>query len=525
MKHIGVYDKWLNTYGGGEKVATVMVESLLKKGYRVDLISNTEVDRVEIENKMGVNLKGVNMVFWSERSYEKLTLLTKQYDVFVNTSYFDHLPSLAKKSIYYVHFPTPIKRTLFGFIKYETILPFLRRFLIIPEVIKGLSQIDEIIVRGGKWLSRENAFVISNPPLGFNIKLRFYAEKLNVRALESLTFKSDNAKLILKDKYIDHQNNVLTYDLKVTMFQKENLLLRINTTEKSSENALGLVSLTVRNIRYLIWNFIKRYLPTYEMALYGSASYKVAQGLDTYNVFFTNSNFTKKWTRRYWGKNSLVLYPPVDIEKFRFRSVKKKNIILNVGRFFVGGHSKRQDVLLDTYIKMYKSGQVAKNWELHFVGGVASGDEHRDYLNNLISVAKGYPVFFHLSVEFDELVKLFGAAKIYWHATGFGVNERKDPIKMEHFGITPVEAMTAGCVPVVYRGGGLSETVGDASGLMWKNPDDLARTTIDLIKDASRLDRLSKMYTKMAKRFSVDRFGEKFLKEVEELSKKDEKRK
>jgi glycosyltransferase involved in cell wall biosynthesis len=522
MKYVGVYDKWLNTYGGGEKVATVMVENLLRGGYRVDLISNTEIDRKEIEDKMGVNLKGVNMVFWSERSYEKLTLLTKKYDVFVNTSYFDHLPSLAKKSIYYVHFPTPIRRTFFGFIKYETVLPFLRRFLIIPEVIKGLSQIDEIVVRGGKWLSRENAFVISNPPLEFNIKLRFYAEKLNIRALESLSFKSDNAELVLKDKYIDHQNNVLTYDLKVVMFKKENLLLRMNTSEKSNENALGLVSLTIRDIRYLIWNFIKRYLPTYEMALYGSASYKIAQGLDTYNVFFTNSNFTKKWTKKYWGKNSLVLYPPVDIEKLQFQNIKKKNIILNVGRFFVGGHSKRQDVLLDAFIKMYKTGQVAKNWELHFVGGVASGDEHRDYLNSLIDTAKGYPVFFHISVEFTELVKLFSAAKIYWHATGYGVNERKDPIKMEHFGITPVEAMAAGCVPVVYRGGGLSETVGDASGLMWKSVNDLTDITIDLMKNNFRLEKLSKLYTKMAKNYSVDRFGENFLGVVERLINKDE---
>jgi len=46
---------------------------------------------------------------------------------------------------------------------------------------------------------------------------------------------------------------------------------------------------------------------------------------------------------------------------------------------------------------------------------------------------------------------------------------------MEHFGITPVEAMAAGCVPIVYRGGGLTETVTKDSGFTWKTIDELIK--------------------------------------------------
>jgi hypothetical protein len=97
---IGVYDKWLSSFGGGEKVATVMAECLSNAGYKVDLISNFDVEKEELEKKMGVNLPKVRMVFWPERSYQKLDSKTKKYDLFINVIFFDHLPSKAKKSIF-----------------------------------------------------------------------------------------------------------------------------------------------------------------------------------------------------------------------------------------------------------------------------------------------------------------------------------------------------------------------------------------------------------------------------------------
>ena len=61
---IAIYDKWLSALGGGEKVATVMAEVLSKKGHDVDLVSNFEVDKKEVQEKMGVDLSSVNMVAW-----------------------------------------------------------------------------------------------------------------------------------------------------------------------------------------------------------------------------------------------------------------------------------------------------------------------------------------------------------------------------------------------------------------------------------------------------------------------------
>lgn len=50
-------------------------------------------------------------------------------------------------------------------------------------------------------------------------------------------------------------------------------------------------------------------------------------------------------------------------------------------------------------------------------------------------------------------------ASSYWHAKGGGVNAALEREKCEHCGISIVEAISAGCVPVVYGEGGPKEIV------------------------------------------------------------------
>ena len=49
-------------------------------------------------------------------------------------------------------------------------------------------------------------------------------------------------------------------------------------------------------------------------------------------------------------------------------------------------------------------------------------------------------VYIHENCPFEELIKLYEKAKIFWHGAGFGENENLNPEKMEHFGITTVSA-------------------------------------------------------------------------------------
>lgn len=514
---IGIYDKWLNTLGGGERVASTIAEILSQKGHNVYLIGNAEIEKKEIEDKMGVDLSKVNLISWFERSYDKLSPLTKKFDLLINTSYLDHLPSQAKRSFYYVHFPTPIRGTLLAYLKYELIVPFLRRFLIIPSVQLGVQNLDDIYSRRGKWLSSNNNIIIYNTTKKFNLTFRIYDEKIKTASLESVTFSSPNCELDLIDRYIDHFTSVLTYKFKVKLLKDESPFIKIYVNESFKKRALGLVSLTVYDVRYFLWNCLKRFFPLYEMALYGSSSYKPAAGLDTYETFISNSEFTKKWTKRYLNKDAIVIYPPVDVKKFKPR--KKKNTITNVGRFFVGGHSKKQDVLVKAFKEMVDNKMLDKAWELHLLGGVAIGEEHEKFINDLENEAKGYKIFFHFLPSFKELEKIVSESKIYWHATGFGLNEKKSPIQFEHFGIAIVEAMAGGAVPVVYNGGGLPEIVNESVGRVWKTIDELEENTFQIVENENLRKKLSLSAQKSSERFSKKNFADKLIALIERYQK------
>lgn len=509
-KKVGIYAKWIDTLGGGEKVATVMAETLSRAGYEADLISTFKPNKENIESKMDVNLTKVRMVTLKERSYEKIKKVTAKYDIFVNTSFLDVQPSLAKKSVYYLHFPTQVKRTFLGFIKYETILPFLRKFLIIPFMKKGFEVIDDVVSRAGVWLGKENTVIFSNPPENFKLKLRIFSGFIATNTVRLVEIKSPNATTKLLDRNVDHFTSTLNYEYEIRPRDNKSVAIDIKIRGNPKKFGMALVSLTVNNARYLLWNLMKKFLPRYEMALYGSGVFKPEGGLDTYDLFLCNSNYTKKWTKRYWGKNARVLYPPVEVNKFK-PSRSKRNMILNVGRFFVGGHSKKQDVLIQAFKKLIDGKMIDKSWELHLVGGIASGWEHAHFTKRLQEEAKGYLVYFHFSLPFKELKKLYAKAKIYWHATGFGQNRFRNPIAFEHFGITVVEAMAAGAVPLVFKGGGLPETVTADCGFVWRTINQLTEKTTQIIKDRKQLTKLSKKARGRAKLFSRTRFEKEFL--------------
>ena len=83
----------------------------------------------------------------------------------------------------------------------------------------------------------------------------------------------------------------------------------------------------------------------------------------------------------------------------------------------------------------------------------------------------------------DCLKKYFELAKVFWHAAGYGESEQR-PEMFEHFGIVTVEAMAAGCVPVVINKGGQSEIVRHGvSGFLWDTFDELKEYTLLLARD------------------------------------------
>lgn len=194
------------------------------------------------------------------------------------------------------------------------------------------------------------------------------------------------------------------------------------------------------------------------------------------NKIVCNSEFTKKIIDSEYGVDSVVIYPPVDT--LSIKPKRKENLILDVGRFSHILQNKGQGELIKAFQKMYDDGLT--DWKLILAGGVEVGVG--DSIKDLRKLAHGYPIEIIESPDFKTLKDLYGRAKVFWSASGFGVNETRNPEKVEHFGITVVEAMAAGAVPIVYNAGGHREIVKNGeNGFLWGSIHELIKKTSELI--------------------------------------------
>ncbi|MDO8451371.1 MAG: glycosyltransferase family 4 protein [bacterium] len=225
--------------------------------------------------------------------------------------------------------------------------------------------------------------------------------------------------------------------------------------------------------------------------------------LSRFQRIVVNSKFTKDHIDPIVGARADVIYPPVELPvRQRFN---KDTVILSVGRFTSYHNAKKQHVLIEAFENAHRAG-LWKNWRLVFVGGLLPSD--RSYYDALKTQAKGLPIEFYPNADHETLVSWYKKASLYWHAAGF---RETDPRLMEHFGISTVEAMGWGSVPIVYDGGGQHEIVqNNRSGYLWKNQDELREKTSEMIASVQKRNTIATNAEKRAREFNTDRFLNSF---------------
>ena len=234
--------------------------------------------------------------------------------------------------------------------------------------------------------------------------------------------------------------------------------------------------------------------------------------LQSYRVVLANSGFTKHWARFRWGVEPRVVYPPVDNH---FPVAEKENIILSVGRFVSSGQ-KHQMEMVNAFVRMLHNG--VRGWEFYALGAVEDAPKDRAYYDRVRRRAKNGPVHVGSNVARPELRSLYARAKIFWHAAGYNSDENVHPEWQEHFGISTVEAMAAGCVPVAINRGGQREIVEHGvSGFLWNNLDELRDYTRQLINDDDLRVRMSIQARERSRLFGKEMFVEQFKAIVTEL--------
>ena len=164
----------------------------------------------------------------------------------------------------------------------------------------------------------------------------------------------------------------------------------------------------------------------------------------------TNSNFSKRAIEQRYGPTvkPAVIYPPVDVERFckiALRSGGRENMILVISRF-------SPDKQLENTIEIGKIliNELKIDAKIILVGNIATEDHQ--YLEELKRLIGEYNLDNNFTVKvgisFEHLLELMRKSKVYLH-----------PLAGEPFGISIVEAMSAGLIPVVPDEGGYTEFV------------------------------------------------------------------
>ncbi|SFM53117.1 glycosyltransferase [Methylobacterium pseudosasicola] len=235
--------------------------------------------------------------------------------------------------------------------------------------------------------------------------------------------------------------------------------------------------------------------------------------IDSYDAIILYSDFAKisyesvAASLKLDSKQLYIINPAVELIQRNFSRSEVAKIV-NVGRFTPNGHCKRQDVMIEVFKDIAEI--VDRPLELHLAGSLGGDNDAREYFSQLRAMSEGLNVHFHVNVSAKELENLYLRSDIYWHITGINDSFLLNPEKYEHFGITVVEAMSAGCIPIVLGRGGPAEIVKDGvSGLHVYDRRGLLSSTVALLEQVpEKIAAYRTAAVKRSKDFSYGKFYE-----------------
>ena len=224
--------------------------------------------------------------------------------------------------------------------------------------------------------------------------------------------------------------------------------------------------------------------------------------------FVANSYFTKEFVDQEYGIDSQVIYPPVELSGLPANK-RKKNYILYVGRFSNLLQRKGHGKLIEVFKQLVDEG--VDHYRLILAGSDEIGSEK--LIPELRQSAQSYPIELVINPSYQDLLDWYSQAKLFWSAAGWGVDELRHPEQCEHFGISAVEAMAAGAVPLLLAKGGHRELVEHrVSGFLWRDSHELISYTKLLITKPKLYQEISQQARSRAAKFSRKEFEKQFIK-------------
>ena len=146
------------------------------------------------------------------------------------------------------------------------------------------------------------------------------------------------------------------------------------------------------------------------------------------DYFIANSTHIQSEIKQFYGRESIVIYPPVDIERFSNTHTEKRSGFVTASRQVP---QKKLDIIIGACNELKLPLTV-----------IGRGPEH----NKLVAMA-GDTIKFRDDVSDEEMPKLLASAEAFLFAA------------YEDFGVTPVEALATGTPVIAYKKGGALDYV------------------------------------------------------------------
>ena len=210
------------------------------------------------------------------------------------------------------------------------------------------------------------------------------------------------------------------------------------------------------------------------------------KSLESVDYFIANSDFVAQRIKRIYKRDSLVIYPPVDVEKFQLYK-KKEEFYLTASRLVP---YKKTKLIVEAFNTMPEKRLIV----------IGAGEEY-DAIKSIASkniTLLGYR-------DDATMIEYMQKAKAFIYAA------------IEDFGIVPIEAMACGTPVIALNDGGTKETIEDGkNGIHFKHQE--VKEIVKAVELFSSKSFNATTISKNTQKYASKRFQKEFKEFVEKAT-------